>query len=291
MIPPSALRILRGSRTSVTITSQSSVSGLLSSGSHLLCPGAVRVGSSNYVQYCHSFQAKQLPCHAFGLQFQRPNSSATIHHGCIRYSSASRPESRAENDALPIRRVVSSFLTTGGPHTSSFRVALFRRSENVKNYPGLWAACSGSIEDSDASPRAAALREVREETGLEEGELELLGMGASTDTAGRIEGGHEGDAVGERNDEEDGVVWNLIDEKLGVRWQIWGFVWRWTDRGKVLETVEGAESVAERLKQKINLDWEHEEVRLVRMHEMKGMKTVDGLSKNLESALARIPKC
>ncbi|TAQ89105.1 hypothetical protein B7494_g2608 [Chlorociboria aeruginascens] len=64
------------------------------------------------------------------------------------------------------RSVVSSFIwkpeADGG-----FKVAVFKRSQDVSTYRGKWAACSGSIDPNDASPFSAAIREIHEETGLQ----------------------------------------------------------------------------------------------------------------------------
>jgi len=63
------------------------------------------------------------------------------------------------NDALQRTEVVTAFLRHAG------KVLLLRRSDKVGSYQGRWAGVSGYLED--APPLAQALREIREETGLE----------------------------------------------------------------------------------------------------------------------------
>lgn len=55
------------------------------------------------------------------------------------------------------------------------RVLLLRRSDRVGSFRGRWAAVSGHIEG--AIPRAQALQEVVEETGLRSSEVQLLSEG------------------------------------------------------------------------------------------------------------------
>jgi len=66
--------------------------------------------------------------------------------------------------------VVTVFLRHEG------RLLLLRRSDRVGSYRGRWAAVSGYLEEPTAL--AQALREVREETGLEAAELILARTGA-----------------------------------------------------------------------------------------------------------------
>lgn len=70
-----------------------------------------------------------------------------------------------ETEGLARREVVTAFLRRAG------RILLVRRSGRVGTYRGRWSAISGYLEDS--TPLDQALREVREETGLAEGELRL----------------------------------------------------------------------------------------------------------------------
>ncbi|MCJ1441051.1 MAG: hypothetical protein MMC23_001537 [Stictis urceolatum] len=214
-----------------------------------------RYKSHNYTTSPTSARPISQPAHA-GI----PRLHATQPPSTTRNTSTSSPSKPSPTSPPPLRhrRVVSSFLTIGTPHTPSFHLALFLRSPHVKSYPSLWAACSGSIEASDPSPQAAALREIQEETGLGSEELELL-------------------AEGERVE--------LVDEGLGTKWEIWPFVWAWR------EGREGGRKVGERLRGRIRLDGEHVDVRFVRPGEVRGMDTVEGLAGTVERALARVGGC
>ena len=63
------------------------------------------------------------------------------------------------------RRVVTCFLWPEG------RILLLRRSVQVQTHREKWAGVSGGIEES--TPVAQAMREIREETGLEEHDVRL----------------------------------------------------------------------------------------------------------------------
>ncbi|MFW5965359.1 MAG: NUDIX domain-containing protein [Halodesulfurarchaeum sp.] len=69
---------------------------------------------------------------------------------------------------METRRVVTVFLSNAGS------VLLARRSEAVSSYPGRWAAVAGHIEDE---PETAAIREIREETGLRAEAVSLIARG------------------------------------------------------------------------------------------------------------------
>jgi translation initiation factor 2B subunit (eIF-2B alpha/beta/delta family)/8-oxo-dGTP pyrophosphatase MutT (NUDIX family) len=56
-------------------------------------------------------------------------------------------------------------------------VLLFRRSEKVDSYPGQWGAVAGHVENDD--PRASALAEIEEETGLSDRDVTLVREGPS----------------------------------------------------------------------------------------------------------------
>lgn len=72
-------------------------------------------------------------------------------------------------EALERREVVTAFLRREG------KVLLLRRSHRVGSYQGLWAGVSGYLEDP--TPLAQALREIREETGLEKKQMKLVKAG------------------------------------------------------------------------------------------------------------------
>lgn len=90
---------------------------------------------------------------------------------------------------IEARHVVSCFLQHEG------RIALLRRSARVGTYRGKWAGVSGYLEEG-VSPRAQALTEIREETGLSEGDVALA---------------------------MEGQVVEVADEALGKRWLVHPF--------------------------------------------------------------------
>jgi 8-oxo-dGTP pyrophosphatase MutT (NUDIX family) len=65
--------------------------------------------------------------------------------------------------------VVTAFLRHDG------RILLLRRSRRVGSYQGRWAGVSGYLEDP--TPLQQALREVREETGLQDNDVRLVSAG------------------------------------------------------------------------------------------------------------------
>ena len=73
----------------------------------------------------------------------------------------------ADADSTP---VVTVFLRHRG------EVLLLRRSEDVGSYPGQWGAVAGHVEDED--PSASALREIEQETGLREADVQPQQQGA-----------------------------------------------------------------------------------------------------------------
>lgn len=70
--------------------------------------------------------------------------------------------------------VVTVFLRNGTD------VLLLERSDEVGSYPGQWGAVAGHVEAEDGTPReplAAAREEIREETGLDRGQVTLVEAG------------------------------------------------------------------------------------------------------------------
>ncbi|HID17339.1 TPA: NUDIX pyrophosphatase [Candidatus Bathyarchaeota archaeon] len=82
------------------------------------------------------------------------------------------------------RRVVTCFLRSGG------KILLVKRSRKVGSYPGRWAGISGYVE---RNPDEQALKEIKEETGLDESEVKLVRKGEPME---------------------------VLDERLGVKWLV-----------------------------------------------------------------------
>lgn len=59
--------------------------------------------------------------------------------------------------------------------STGWQVLLTKRTGHLKHHPGQISFPGGRVEDHDASPAAAALRETLEEVGIEPAEVELLG--------------------------------------------------------------------------------------------------------------------
>jgi len=72
-------------------------------------------------------------------------------------------------EPLEKREVITAFLRHEG------KILLVKRSEKVGSYQGHWSAISGYLEDP--TPLAQAQREIREETGLETSNIELIRCG------------------------------------------------------------------------------------------------------------------
>ncbi|KAL1859781.1 hypothetical protein Daus18300_009371 [Diaporthe australafricana] len=124
--------------------------------------------------------------------------------------------------ALQKRSVVSSFLYKFVDENGERKpkVALFKRSDQVRTYQHRWAVVSGSIDPEDPSPQAAAWREIHEETTLTPASLELMRQGKS---------------------------YVLPDESIGREWTIYPFAFR------LKEASEGGKG-----EKAIQLDWEHD---------------------------------
>ena len=66
-------------------------------------------------------------------------------------------------------RIATAFLAHNG------FILILKRSKRVKTMKGKWAGISGYIEDE--TPKDAAMREVKEETGIDKDKLKLLAEG------------------------------------------------------------------------------------------------------------------
>lgn len=126
--------------------------------------------------------------------------------------------SSQDKKPLSHRSVVSSFIIKY-EHDKPL-VALFRRSDKVNTYQHRLAPISGSIDETDPSPLAAAWREIQEETTLTATSLELLRQGKS---------------------------YSFSDESIGRAWTIYPFAYR------LKTTEEGGKG-----EKGIHIDWEHE---------------------------------
>jgi 8-oxo-dGTP pyrophosphatase MutT (NUDIX family) len=69
--------------------------------------------------------------------------------------------------------VVTCFILRVGPQGQD-ELLILRRSGRVRTYRGRWAGVSGYLEDE---PEKQARRELREETGLSSGDVQLLRTG------------------------------------------------------------------------------------------------------------------
>ncbi len=67
--------------------------------------------------------------------------------------------------------VVSCFITKKDKH-----ILILKRSDKVRTYKGKWATVSGYIE-ADEKPYETALKEIKEEIGLEKQDIKLIREG------------------------------------------------------------------------------------------------------------------
>ena len=80
-------------------------------------------------------------------------------------------------DLVPLQRIVAqaAVLVPLMPRDSGFQVLLTRRTDALRQHAGQVSFPGGRIEDADADPVAAALREASEEVGLAPAQAQPLG--------------------------------------------------------------------------------------------------------------------
>ncbi|KAM7215898.1 hypothetical protein V8F06_008754 [Rhypophila decipiens] len=125
------------------------------------------------------------------------------------------------NPEFKKRSVVSNFIFNFDTPDGRPKVALFRRSGQVSTYQHHLAPISGSIEKDDATPLAAAWREINEEITLNPASLALMRRGKS---------------------------YTFSDPSIRREWTIYPFGWR------LLSSGPGDQAATS----KIKIDWEHE---------------------------------
>lgn len=185
---------------------------------------------------------------------------------------------------MQLRHVVTGFLR----HPDEGSVLLGRRSSDVHTYAGRWAGISGSVETD--RPVEQAYREIREETGLERGQVELAA---------------------------EGLPVRFIDWELKTRWIVHPYLFRclapdrvrrdwehvrfeWTDPERIpeLKTVPRlaeAWRAARGAEGREGGDWIFESVRDDRERgaEELGLRTLEGLRRTAEAgdAEATVAAC
>ena len=129
---------------------------------------------------------------------------------------------------LQERRIVTCFLECED------QILLLRRSEQVGSYQGRWAGVSGYVE---APPDEQAVTEIIEETGLGQRDIILL---------------------------KKGEPLLIDDERIGVEWIVYPYLFHIKDRNKV------------------HLDWEHEEYKWIDPAELGQYLTVPKLKETFD---------
>jgi len=98
-------------------------------------------------------------------------------------------------------KVVTCLLENNG------EILLLKRSEDVGTYQELWGGVAGFIEENE-EPRQTALKEIKEETGIEKNELLLL-------------------------KQEDAIRFTDLYENKLYEWIVYAFLFHIDDREKV----------------------------------------------------------
>jgi 8-oxo-dGTP pyrophosphatase MutT (NUDIX family) len=104
--------------------------------------------------------------HLLGVLHPVPESEATV-----------LPEvlDGAEADLIPADLQPAAVLIPLIQRPTGWQVLLTKRTGHLKHHAGQISFPGGRVEDTDASPAAAALRETHEEVGIESGRVELVG--------------------------------------------------------------------------------------------------------------------
>ncbi|KAI0968119.1 hypothetical protein F4678DRAFT_443337 [Xylaria arbuscula] len=169
------------------------------------------------------------------------------HLSCAHQTGGMRAMATSAREPHVKKRVVAGsfiFKIPNGDEKQA-KVALFRRSSKVSTYQHKLAPCSGSVEESDASPLDAALREIEEETRLPASSLDLLRVGKP---------------------------YSFSDESINRVWNINPFAFRLKD---VAEGGKGEEG--------ITLDWEHDGIEWFDPMQVNGSDEFGGVPRLVDS--------
>jgi 8-oxo-dGTP pyrophosphatase MutT (NUDIX family) len=93
-----------------------------------------------------------------------------------RLAGMSREQSWRLREHFPAHPVPAAVLVPIVDHPTGLTVLLTQRSEALRKHGGQISFPGGRIESADAGPLAAALRETREEIGLEPAQVRVLGF-------------------------------------------------------------------------------------------------------------------
>ncbi len=84
-------------------------------------------------------------------------------------------ESQRLREFFPVRPLPAAVLMPIVEREAELTVLLTQRATQLRNHPGQISFPGGRLEPEDAGPRAAALREAREEIGLDPAFIEVVG--------------------------------------------------------------------------------------------------------------------